>query len=246
MIRIPIVAVAALSFSCAFAQAQDSDQKFTLSHISVTGSSSVEVRPDVAVLRLGVVSEKPTAKEAEFDNASSSNSVIAALKALGIDPKDIQTSSLTLAPMMVEERDPKTHGVTKRTLTGYRASNQLSVRIHDVDKAGSIASRVVEMGANTYDGLYFDVSDYTDRVDEQRARAVSEAMRRAKLFAHGASMKLGRLLALNPAPDQNTSGMADLPTRKFDDGPRVVVIPVEPGRVQVGAQVIATWELVPE
>jgi uncharacterized protein len=195
--------------------------------------------------RLGVVSEKPTAKEAESDNASSSTSVIAALKGLGIDPKDIQTSSLTLTPVMVEERDPKTQGVTKRTLTGYRASNYLSVRIHDVDKAGSIASRVVEMGANTYDGLSFDVSDYVDRVDEQRAKAVSEAMRRAKLFAHGASMKLGRLLALDPEPDR-MGDAADLPTRKFDNSPHVVVIPVEPGMVKVGAQVTATWELVPE
>ena len=244
MIYKSIVMVAALTFSCALAQAQDSEQKFTLPHISVVGSSSVEVRPDLATLRLGVVSEKPTAKEAESDSASSATSVIAALKGLGIDHKDIQTSSLTLAPVMVEERDPQTHNVTKRTLTGYRASNYLSVRIHDVDKAGSIASRVVEMGANTYDGLSFDVSDYTDRVDEQRAKAVSEAMRRAKLFAHGASMKLGRLLALDPEPDRG--GAADLPTRKLDNGPHVVVIPIEPGTIQIGAVITATWELVPE
>jgi uncharacterized protein YggE len=74
-------------------------------HITVTGASDTEARPDIAVLVLGVVSENPTAAEAQSDVAVSSTSVIAALKGFGVDPKDIQTSSLTLAPVMVEERD---------------------------------------------------------------------------------------------------------------------------------------------
>jgi uncharacterized protein YggE len=79
-------------------------------------TSDTEARPDIAVLVLGVVSENPTAAEAQSDVAVSSTSVIAALKGFGVDPKDIQTSSLTLAPVMVEERDPHTNGVVKRTL----------------------------------------------------------------------------------------------------------------------------------
>jgi uncharacterized protein YggE len=94
--------------------------------------------------------------------------------------------------------------------------------------------------------LYFDVSDRSDREDAQRVKAVAEAMRRAKLFAHGASMKLGRLLAIDPEADRNDGSEAALATRRPDVSPHVVVIPVEPGTVRIGARVTATWELVPE
>jgi uncharacterized protein YggE len=235
----------ALAGLCAPGFAEDAVQ-FTLPHITVTGSSYANVRPDVATLQLGVVSEKPTAAEAESENATSASAVIDVLKGLGVDPKDIATASLTLSPVLIEERDPKTNQITKRTLTGYRASNILIVTIHDVGKAGSIASRVVEAGANTFQNLSFEVSDYENREDEQRANAVVVAMRRAKLFAGGAAMKLGRLLAIDPEADRNFGAEADLPTRKVEPGPHMVVIPVEPGSVRIGAQVSATWELVPE
>jgi uncharacterized protein len=246
MLNKSIVALATtLLFSFA-AQAAEDNAQFAAPHITVTGTSYAEVKPDIATLRLGVISEKPTAAEAESENAASSIAVIASLKTLGIDPKDIRTSALTLSPVMVEERDPKTNGVIKRTLTGYRAANYLDVKIRDVDKAGAIASKVVEMGANTFQGLDFEVSDYEDKADEQRAKAVTTAMRRAKLFASGASMKLGRLLAIDPEPDAD-GGLADLPARRGGDpGPHVIVIPVEPGTQKISAQVRATWELFPE
>ena len=243
MIHRSALALAVLSLSCALADAQERDQKFTLPHITVTGTSFVEVRPDIATLSLGVVNERPTAAEAESENARAAASAIAGLKEFGVDPKDIKTSSLVLAPVMVEERDPKTNGVVKRTLTGYRAENGLTVTIRDVDKAGAIASRVVASGANFYRGLYFSVSDKEAREDGLRAAAVKEAMRKAALYSHGAATKLGRLLAIEPNPE---FGAANLPMQKSSDGPRTVVVPVEPGNVRIESTVSATWELVPE
>jgi uncharacterized protein YggE len=243
MIHRSALALAVLSLSCALADAQERDQKFTLPHITVTGTSFVEVRPDIATLSLGVVNARPTAAEAESENARAAASAIAGLKEFGVDPKGIKTSSLVLAPVMVEERDPKTNGVVKRTLTGYRAENGLTVTIRDVDKAGAIASRVVASGANFYRGLYFSLSDEEARKDGLRANAVKEAMRKAALYSHGAAMKLGRLLAIEPNPE---FGAANLPMQKSSDGPRTVVVPVEPGNVRIESTVSATWELVPE
>jgi uncharacterized protein YggE len=243
MIHRPALALVVISLSCALADAQERDQKFTLPHITVVGTSFAEVRPDIATLSLGVVSERPTAAEAESENAKAATAAIAGLKEFGVDPKDIQTSSLVLAPVMVEERDPKTGGVVKRTLTGYRAENGLKVTIRDVDKAGAIASRVVASGANFYRGLYFSVSDKEAREDGLRANAVKEAMRKAALYSHGAATKLGRLLAIEPNPE---FGAADLPMQKSLDGPRTVVVPVEPGNMRIEVTVSATWELVPE
>jgi uncharacterized protein YggE len=59
-----IVMATTLTLFCGAASAQDSGQ-FILPHISVTGSSFVGIRPDIATLPLGVISEKPTVAEAE-------------------------------------------------------------------------------------------------------------------------------------------------------------------------------------
>ena len=107
MLNRSALALAAVSLSFASANAQERDQKFTLPHITVTGTSFAEIKPDIATFTLGVVSENPTAAEAELENAKAAASVIAQLKELAVDPKDIKTSSLILAPVMVDERDPK-------------------------------------------------------------------------------------------------------------------------------------------
>jgi len=98
MLNRSALALAAVSLSFASANAQERDQKFTLPHITVTGTSFAEVKPDIATLTLGVVSEKPTAAEAESENAKAAASVIAEFKELGVDPKDIKPQAWSSRP----------------------------------------------------------------------------------------------------------------------------------------------------
>ncbi|MBV9219227.1 MAG: SIMPL domain-containing protein, partial [Methylobacteriaceae bacterium] len=167
----------AFSLVCVSAFADD-DVKFPVPHISVEGYASVEVKPDQADLSLGVVDEQPTAAAAVSENAKLTAAVIADLKTLAIDGKDIQTRNINVSPVFREDKDPGS-GLVRRTLTGYRVSNILIVRIHDIDRTGSIVSHVIERGANTIQGLFFSVSDADARLDELRAKAVRDAKRRA-------------------------------------------------------------------
>jgi hypothetical protein len=133
-------------------------------------------------------------------------------------------------------------------VTSYRASDDLQVRIRDVDKAGAIASRVVAEGsANTYNGLSFSVSDQEAREDSLRAKAVGDAMRKAALYAQGASMKLGRVLAIETEPDRDIIAGAGMPMlRAAHNSPNALPIPVEPGVTRIEVGVSGVWELVPE
>ena len=220
----------------------------SIPHVSVSGRAFVEVKPDLATLSLGVVSEKTTAAEATAENAQATTNAIAVLKSLGVDPKDIKTTSLALTPVVTEERDPKTNALIKRNVTSYRASNMLQVRIRDVDKAGAIAARAVAEGsANTYNGLSFSVSDQEAREDGLRAKAVGDAMRKAALYAQGASMKLGRVLAIEADPDRSVIANSDMPMlRAGHNSPNVLPIPVEPGVTLIEVRVSGVWELLPE
>jgi uncharacterized protein YggE len=243
-LRIALAATCIAVFATA-AVAEDAEPKFKVPYIWVDGTAAVEVKPDRAELSLGVIVERPTADAALAENASQSAAAIADLKQQGIDPSDIKTASLDVTPLILEDRDPKTNAVTGRHLAGYRASHRLLVRLRDVDRAGAIVSHVVANGANTFGGVWFQVSDREDRIDALRAKAVGVAMKRAALYAHGASMKLGRLLALNPDPQTDNAGAADLPLRKSVPAERIVV-PIEPGTEFLEAHVTAAWELVPE
>ncbi len=239
------VACVALTLSCAPAFAQE---KSPLPHITVSGKAFVEVKPDIATLSLGVISEKNTAAEATAENAQATTATIAVLKSLGVDAKDIKTTSLVLAPIVTEERDPKTNALVKRKVASYRAQNLLQARIRDVDQAGAIAARVVAEGsANSFNGLSFSVSDQEAREDALRGKAVGDAMRKAALYAQGASMKLGRVLAIEADPDHAMIANADMPMlRAARNGANVLPIPVEPGVASIEVRVSGVWELVPE
>ncbi|HXY58815.1 MAG TPA: SIMPL domain-containing protein [Methylocystis sp.] len=238
-------AAAILLAAMGLCRAEESAPKCLPPHISIQGEAMLEARPDIAILSLGVVNEAATADAATAENAAPTTAVVQELKALGVDPKDIKTANLSVAPIVVEDRDPTTRALIKRAVTGYRASHMLRIQFREVDKAGLIVAKVVASGANQFQGLAFRLSDEAARTDVLRAKAVAEAKRRAELYANGVGMKLGRVLALEPEAERLMRGEADLPMARAPAAP-APAIPIEPGVVALTATVIATWELLPE
>lgn len=214
-------------------------------HITVSGTASEDAMPDLAVLSLGSTDENAVAATAVAENAKHAQAIVAELRAQNIDPADIRTVEASLSPTMEDRPDPKNPNSTRRILAGYRASITFAVTIRQLDKVGAIVSRMVEHGANDYRGLAFLVSDEEARYDKLRGKAVANAMHRAGLYAQGASMRLGRLLAINPEPDRLDEGRADLYLKAMRAAPAAVPLPVEPGTRELTIRVAATWELVP-
>src|ERR1700726_238110 len=121
--------------------------------ISVTGEATVSVAPDLAQIDGGVTSEAKTAREASDANNAAMGKVLLALKGAGIEEKDYQTSRLSLQP----ESAPNRPG-GPATIVGYRASNRVTVRLHDVSKVASVIDMLVAAGANDIGGINFTVS----------------------------------------------------------------------------------------
>src|SRR3954468_19640979 len=101
--------------------------------ITVTGTGTTTVSPDIADIRLGVVVNRPTVKDARADAAARMTKVIAALKQLGIADKDIQTTTISLQPTY----DYTTNGNPPR-ITGYSFSNGVVVTVRNLDRAGEV------------------------------------------------------------------------------------------------------------
>ena len=103
---------------------------FAATTLSLSASGEAKVTPDMATIILGVDTTAPTAGQAMSVNDQHMTRVIAALKAAGIEARDLRTSSLSLSPQTVYEQDRAPR------LTGYQASNQVTVTVRSSVSTG--------------------------------------------------------------------------------------------------------------
>jgi len=226
------------------ALAQEPSASKTTPTVSVVGLASEDARPDIAIVTFAISDERANANDAAGENARLSTAVVEGFKGSGIEAKDIATVGLSLVPVWNDERDAKTGQIVKRTLTAYQASSTLSVRMRAIDKAGAIIAQGVQSGA-VYQGVAFDLSDRESREDALRVKAVGNAMRRASLYAEGASMKLGPLQAINADVAQPMFRVGSGAARSLSMAPAATPMPVEPGLITLSESVAATWALAP-
>jgi len=200
--------------------------------VTVTGEATIGVAPDTAIIRIGVSSQEKSAREAGEANARQMTSVLAAIKASGIAERDIQTSRLSLQP----QYDPNKGGTAR--LTGFLATNQVTVRIRDIDSLPTVLDRAIAAGANEMSGIEFVVSEQSKLLDQARDDAIADARRKAELYARAAGAKLGHVVSISeegPTPPQPRPMQAM----------RAGAVPVAPGEQTLRAIVSVSYELTP-
>jgi uncharacterized protein len=159
--------------------------------ISVTGEASVSVPPDLAEIDAGVTTEAKTAREASEANNAAMGKVLLALKGGGIEEKDFQTSRLSLQPQYVPNRSGP------NAVTGYRATNRVTIKLRDVTKVAGIIDLVTGAGANELGGINFMVSSASKLLDEAREQAIADSRRKAEIYARAAGVTLGAPLRIS-------------------------------------------------
>lgn len=146
--------------------------------------------PDLATIRAGVVTQGTTAQAALSENATRMDRVIAALKRAGVADRDLQTATIQLNPQYrYGENVPP-------TITGYQATNTVSVRFRDVAKSGAILDALVREGANQIDGPNLAVEAMDTAMDEARTDAIRRARARAELYSKAAGLRVERILVI--------------------------------------------------
>lgn len=193
MIRLVLAAsVAAVTVSALPAAAQTDMRPVlidgTLLDVSATGS--ITRVPDLAVIEAGVVTQAANAAQAMQQNNAQMAKVLAALRKSGVAERDIQTATISLSPQYryAENQPP--------VITGYQASNQVSIRFRDIAKSGAILDTLVGQGANNISGPNLTVDKPEGALDEARTDAIKKARARAELYAQAAGLKVDRILAI--------------------------------------------------
>jgi len=204
--------------------------------LTLTAEARVERAPDLAEITAGVTSQGETAAQASRANAEQMARVISAVRAAHIAERDIQTVGLNLQP----QYDYQNNHAPR--LTGYQAGNSVSIRLHDLPRAGTIIDALVAAGANQIGGPTFRIADEDRVLDEARTAAVGKARARAELYARAAGLRVARILRI-------AEGGAEPPMRPMPMMRAMAVqsasapTPVAPGEVALSAQVTIDFEL---
>jgi uncharacterized protein len=203
--------------------------------ISVTGEATVSVAPDQAQIDGGVTSDAKTAREASEANNAAMGKVLLALKGAGIEEKDTQTSRLSLQPQYAPNRTGTS------PITGYRASNRVTIRLRDVTKVANVIDVLVSAGANDIGGINFTVSQPSKHLDEAREKAVADARRKAEIFAKAAGVTLGEPISIS----EETGAPAPMFRGKMA-APMAAGAPVAQGEETLSVSVNVSWAIKPK
>lgn len=156
--------------------------------VTVTGQGKIQVKPNIAVVRLSVVTPRqPTSSQAFDKNAEIMNRVIDSMKKLGIDEKDLQSTGLRLNPVY-EYKD----GAPR--LVGYEAYQELSVKVRDLKKLSEVVAKATGEGINQLGNILFTVDEIEKYRAEARMKAVQAARFKAAEISSLTGMRLGKLI----------------------------------------------------
>jgi uncharacterized protein len=207
------------------------------STVTVSGNGSVTIPPDAATISVGVNVINANLSEAQAAATSSMSAVIEALKAAGIDEKDIQTTNYSVT--VLQEYD--TNGYPAR-VSGYQVNNQVNVLVRDLDQLGTVLDEAVKAGANSIYGVSFVVTDPSGAATQARTAAIADATKKAQEIAAATGMTLGRVVTVT-----EVSGPAPLPYAygKDEAMDMAASVPIQTGGSTVMVDVQITFELVP-
>jgi hypothetical protein len=202
--------------------------------ISVRGSGAVSARPDMANLQVGVSIQNPSLEAAQSEAASKMDALVGNLKAAGIDEKDINTTQYNVEPVM-DYRDGQAP-----TVTGFRVTNVVEVKIRELSKASKLIDDLVKSGANTIYGLNFGFSDPTAGMKQAREAAVKDAREKAEQLAGLNGVTLGSVLVVddggaNVPPPVIEAKMANSTAQD------AALPPINPGQQEVRVEVSVVY-----
>jgi len=228
-----------LTGAAGVAQAQTAapaaESMFRATTLNLAAYGEVKAEPDMATITIGVMTEAPTAVGAMDQNRTRMTQVVAALRRAGIVEKDIQTSNISLNPqyVYVQNEQPK--------LSGYQASNQVTITVNDLSRLGAAIDATVSAGANNVQGIAFGLKDATAAENQARQKAVRALQAKADLYAQATGHKVSRLVTLSEgggySPPSPMPVMAMARAEKFD------ATSVSPGQLSIRVDVSGLYEL---
>lgn len=147
------------------------------------------------ILTLGVESRDKDLGVAKANNDSSAKKVLALARNASIEPKNIQTSALTMGPEYSEERIPK--------FLAYRVSQTIAITVTDLSKYEDLMTGALKAGVNQVYGVSFTLADPKKYRQEAHLKAIRAAREKATAKAAELGEKLAKPLGVDQEGDSD-------------------------------------------
>ncbi len=218
---------------------------------SVSGEGKVVAVPDIAQISIGVLTEGgKNLNNLQEQNAEKMNSIISYLKDEDVDEKDIKTEYYNISPRYSSVSCPvilqtfpeiiRPCPPDSQEIIGYTISQTISVKVRNLDKAGSVLAGAVERGANTVYGPNFTIDDPVGLQNEAREEAIKEARKKAVLMSKAGKFKLGKLVSIQEgySPFPVPYGLGGVEAKDISSAPVI-----EPGSQEIIVNVTLVYEI---
>jgi uncharacterized protein len=203
--------------------------------VTVVGSGEVKGTPDTLNVNASIEFIAPDVTGAMNQTSERQQAVIQALVDAGVDRNDISTSQVSLQPQFAPTTD-------STTISGYRASNSIDVKLRQLDAASRALALIVSTGGNAtrVNSVNYSIDDDSQLVRDARSRAFNDAKDRAQQYAQLSGLDLGNVISISEVA--GTQPPVPLQSPRADMA-MAAPVPLEPGQQTVGFSVTVVWEL---
>jgi uncharacterized protein YggE len=218
--------------------------------ISVNGTGEVLAKPDIGQFSFSVQADGVTATEAQDKSATAINTIMNYLKEAGVAEEDIKTDNYALNPKYRYDERLCPFNVycppSEPVIDGYQVSQTVSVKVRNLESAGTLITGAGERGATNISGLNFTIDDETALKAEAREKAIADAREKAEQLAADLGMRVNRITSFYeqdggfyPVPMYAKGG--DMAVAESMNAPAVPALPT--GQNTIMSTVTLTFEL---
>ncbi len=229
--------LAFLLVACSPSAADTVDQPIAAT-ISVSGTGTASVLPDVVDIQLGVDTVHTNPVEAVGQNTTQMNAVMAHLNEMQIAETDIQTTYYSMWVEDVYDQDFQPTGEKR-----YHVTNQINIRLRNLTEIGSLIEKATDAGATTIVGITFGVADSTELEQAALDNAIANAREKAGQIATEMDAQIGAIITVAEG------GIYTPPVPYYGEkvglGGGGGAVPISQGQFSMTASVQVVYELIP-
>lgn len=233
-----IISVLLLTTGLMYAEESQKPERRTL---AVTGTADITVSPDICYISFAVETNNRKAGDAYRENVELMNRINAAIKAQGVEAKDMQTTNFSISPQYQ-------YTEKRRIFQGYRVYNTLFIAVRNLSKVPDVLDAAIEAGALDVGGITFTVEDSKRYTEDVRKQALRDARKKADESAQILGFKLGIPITVSESEpygydqyyNKSLSGMVARGEADMAPAPSI-----EAGQLKLSRTVYVTYEILP-
>ena len=225
-----VLLTAALS-ACATTVTGNTD---TIRSVTVNGSGTITLTPDMATISIGVSTQDKDAQVALDDNNAQAQTIRETLAEFNIAEDDIKTTNFSIWPRQNYDRDGEITG------TVYVVQNTVLITVRDLGQLGKVLDAVVRSGANQINGINFNIADRETAYQQALEAAMDNARNRAEALTDAADVSLGEVQNINTFI---SGGGPIVPYQSLAFDTAAAEVPISGGTMEITVQVTVVYEL---